>query len=170
MTKEQLTTTKSISGKVQGIIKKYKGKKEFLICILQDIQEEYGYLPEDALIFISDILEISLMQIYSVVTFFKVFRLQPRGQHIVQICLGTACHVRGGERILDKVQRTLGIQPGESITTDKMSFSLETVNCLGACALGPVMVINGKYYRNMTTNKVDTILRKYYSSSGSRDK
>ena len=153
---------------LNAIIKKYDGKKEFLICILQDIQEEYGYLPEDILIKTSKKLDIPLIQIYSVATFFKAYRLQPRGEHIVQVCLGTACHVRGGERLIGKVQRTLGIRPGESITTDKMSFSLETVNCLGACALGPVMVIDGKYYRNMTTNKVDPILKRYYSTSGSR--
>ena len=125
------------------VFKKYNRKKEFLICILQDIQTKYGYLPKDALIFVSDKLEIPLMQVYSVATFFKAFRLQPRGEHIIQVCLGTACHVRGGERLLDKVQRSLGIGPGESITTDNMSFSLETVNCLGACALGPIMVVDG---------------------------
>jgi NADH-quinone oxidoreductase subunit E len=153
---------------LENILKKYKGRKEFLICILQDIQEKYGYIPEEAIVYTSEKLDIPLIQIYSVATFFKAFRLQPRGEHLVQVCLGTACHVRGGERILDKVQRTLGIGPGESITTDKKSFSLETVNCLGACALGPVMVVDGKYYRNMTTNKVDPILKKYYLTSGSR--
>ena len=153
---------------LSAIIKKYDGEKEFLICILQDIQEKYGYLPENILIKTSEKLDIPLIQIYGVATFFKAFRLQPRGEHMVQVCLGTACHVRGGERLLEKVQRTLGIGPGESITTDKMSFTLETVNCLGACALGPVMVVDGKYYRNMTTNKVEPILNRYYSSSGSR--
>ncbi len=153
---------------LENILKKYKNRKEFLICILQDVQEQYGYLPEEALVFTSEKLDIPLIQIYSVATFFKTFRLQPRGEHLVQVCLGTACHVRGAERLLGKIQRTLGISPGESITNDKMSFSLETVNCLGACALGPVMVVDGKYYRNMTTNKVDPILKKYYLASRSR--
>lgn len=166
MTEKQLTTTKNISTEVQSIIKKYNRKKEFLICILQDIQAEYGYLPKDALINVSEQLDIPLIQVYGVATFFRAFSLQPRGRHTVHVCLGTACHVRGAERVLDKIKRELKIDAGE--TTDDMNFTLETVNCLGACALGPIMVVDGKYHGQMTTAKVDTILKKYVSSAGSR--
>ena len=163
MTEEQLLVTKNISIEVQAVIKKYNRKKEFLICILQDIQTKYGYLPKDALIFVSDKLEIPLIQVYSVATFFKSFSLQPRGKHVIHVCLGTACHVRGAERILEKIKRDLKINPGE--TTKDMNFTLETVNCLGACALGPIIVNDGKYHGQMTTAKVDKILKQYKSKS-----
>jgi NADH-quinone oxidoreductase subunit E len=153
---------------VEPIIKKYKGKKEFLICILQDIQAEYGYLSRDALKIVSEKLDISLIQIYGVATFFKAFRLTPRGEHLIQVCLGTACHVRGSDKVLDKIKRTLDMNPGESKTNDKMSFSLETVNCLGACALGPAVVIDGKTYGHMTSAKVEPILKKYYIYQGGK--
>lgn len=144
---------------VNSIIKKYERRKEFLICILQDIQAKYGYLPQDALILVSKKLDISLIQIYSVATFFKAFSLEPRGKHLINVCLGTACHVRGAERVLDKIKRDLGIDAGE--TTQDRKFTLETVNCLGACALGPIMVLDGKYHGQMTTVKVDQILKKH---------
>ncbi len=153
---------------VEPIIKRYNEKKEFLICILQDIQAEYSYLPRDALEIISEKLDIPLIQIYGVATFFKAFRLTPRGEHLIQACLGTACHVRGADKVLDKIKRTLDMNPGESKTNDKMSFSLETVNCLGACALGPAMVIDGKTYGHMTAAKVEPILKKYYNRQGGK--
>lgn len=153
---------------INAIINKYGGKKEFLICILQDIQGEHGYLPQNALKIVSEKLDIPLIQIYSVATFFKAFRLAPRGEHLIQVCLGTACHVRGSNKVLDKIKRTLDMNPGESKTNDKMSFSLETVNCLGACALGPAMVIDGKTYGHMTAAKVEPILKKYYIHQGGK--
>lgn len=143
---------------VKSIIRRYDGKKEFLICILQDIQAEYGYLPKDALTNVAERLDISLIQIYSVATFFKAFSLEPRGKHLINVCLGTACHVRGAERVSDKIKRDLGIEAGG--TTKDRKFTLETVNCLGACALGPIMVLDGKYHGQMTTVKVDSILTK----------
>ncbi len=163
MTEKQMIVTKNISTEVQSIIKKYNRKKEFLICILQDIQTKYGYLPKDALIFVSNKLEIPLIQVYSVATFFKAFSLQPRGKHVIHVCLGTACHVRGAERILDKIKRDLKINPGE--TTKDMNFTLKTVNCLGACALGPMMVVDDDYHSHMTQTKVDDVLKKYSSKS-----
>lgn len=163
MTGQQLDLSKKDINELSTIIKKYDRKKEFLICILQDIQSKYGYLPKNALIFISNKLDLSLMQIYSVATFFKAFSLKPRGKHIIHVCLGTACHVRGGERILDKIKREINIEPGE--TSDDMNFTLETVNCLGACALGPIMVNNGKYHGQMTPNKVEKLLKKYKSKT-----
>jgi len=143
---------------VDSIIKKYDEKKEFLICILQDIQTKYGYLPKDALTRVAEQLNIPLIQIYSVATFFKAFSLEPRGKHLINVCLGTACHVRRAERVLDKIKRDLGIEAGQ--TTGDRKFTLETVNCLGACALGPIMVLDGKYHGQMTTAKVDSILKK----------
>jgi len=146
---------------LNAIIKKYDGKKEFLICILQDIQNVFEYLPRKALIHVSEKLDIPLIQVYGVATFFKAFSLVPRGGHTCTVCLGTACHVRGAEKLLDKVKRSLDIDVGE--TTKDMQFSLKTVNCLGACALGPMMVVDDDYHGHMTQNKVDEVLKKYSS-------
>lgn len=146
---------------LNAIIKKYDGKKEFLICILQDIQNRYEYLPRNALIYVSEKLNIPLIQIYGVATFFKAFSLMPRGGHICTVCLGTACHVRGAEKVLDKIKRSLDIDVGE--TTKDMQFTLKTVNCLGACALGPMVVVDDDYHGHMTQTKIDTVLNKYSS-------
>ena len=146
---------------LNAIIKKYDGKKEFLICILQDIQNRYEYLSRNALIHVSEKLEIPLIQIYGVATFFKAFSLTPRGGHTCTVCLGTACHVRGAEKVLDKIKRSLDIDVGE--TTKDMTFTLKTVNCLGACALGPMVVVDEDYHGHMTQNKVDLLLNKYKS-------
>ena len=143
---------------INKIIKNYGRRKEFLICILQDIQAKYGYLPKDALTIVAQRLDIPLIQIYSVATFFKAFSLEPRGKHLINVCLGTACHVRGAERVSDKIKRDLGIEDGG--TTKDRKFTLETVNCLGACALGPILVLDGKYHGQMTVAKIDSILKK----------
>jgi NADH-quinone oxidoreductase subunit E len=145
------------------ILEKYEKDETFLIPILQDIQAEYNYLPRDILIYIAEKLSISLIQVYSVATFFKAFSLRPRGKHQINVCLGTACHVRGAVNVLQKIERTLGIKNGE--TTDDMQFTLETVNCLGACALGPIMVVDGEYHGHMNSMKVDSVLKKYNSQS-----
>jgi len=144
---------------LDAIIKKYEGKKEFLICILQDIQNVFEYLPRPALIHVSKNLDMPLIQVYGVATFFKAFSLTPKGGHTCTVCLGTACHVRGAEKVLDKVKRSLDIDIGE--TTKDMQFTLKTVNCLGACALGPMMVIDDDYHGHMSQNKVEEILKKY---------
>ena len=156
---KNLGKTVKVSGStIDKIIKNYGRRKEFLICILQDIQAKYGYLPRDALEKVAIKLDIPLMQIYSVATFFKAFSLEPRGKHLINVCLGTACHVRGADRVSDKIKRDLEIEAGE--TTQDRKFTLETVNCLGACALGPIMVLDGKYHGQMTAVKVDQILKK----------
>ena len=144
---------------LNAIIKKYDGKKEFLICILQDIQNIYEYLPKKALTHVSEKLDIPLIQVFGVATFFKTFSLIPRGGHTCTVCLGTACHVRGAEKVLDKVKRSLDIDVGE--TTKDMQFTLKTVNCLGACALGPMMVVDEDYHGHMAQSKVDEVLKKY---------
>lgn len=141
------------------IIDKYDSKKEFLITILQEIQEKYNYLPKNTLIYVSEKLSVPLIQVYSVATFYKTFSLKPRGKHIINACVGTACHVRGGRRIVDEVKRKLNVNVGET-TPDKL-FTLETVRCLGCCALGPVVLIDDNYYSHMTSKKVDTVLDKY---------
>lgn len=148
-----------VMDKVEKIVDKYKRKKSALIGILQDIQAEYNYLPKEALLHLNKSLDASLTQIYGIATFYKSFSLEPRGKYLINICLGTACHVRGAVRILEKVERSLDIKPGQ--TTKDSMFTLETVNCLGACALGPLMVVDGEYFGKMTSAKVDKILKTY---------
>ena len=143
--------------KVAVIVSEYNGNRDSLISILQDIQSEYHYLPEDALRAVASQLDLPLIQVCGVATFFKAFSLKPRGEHMVSVCLGTACHVRGAPAVLDEVERQLGIKAGE--TTEDMRYSLETVNCLGACALGPIVVVDGKYHGQMSPGKVKKILR-----------
>jgi NADH-quinone oxidoreductase subunit E len=142
---------------VAAIVKKYDCNRDSLISILQDIQSVYHYLPEHSLKAVSRELKIPLIQVYSVATFFKAFSLEPRGEHLVCVCLGTACHVRGSQSVLDETERQLGIAAGQS--TPDMKYSLETVNCLGACALGPLVVIDGEYHGQMTTAKVKKVLK-----------
>ncbi|MGA1840250.1 MAG: NAD(P)H-dependent oxidoreductase subunit E [bacterium] len=140
---------------INKIIQKY-GSSDSLISILQDIQSEFNYLPEEAIRYVAKGLDLPLIQVYSVASFFKAFSLEPRGKHTIHMCLGTACHVRGAPAVLNELERELGIKSGE--TTDDMQFTLETVNCLGACALGPVVVVDGKYYGQMTAGKVKKML------------
>ena len=127
--------------------------------MLQDIQSKYHYLPENALRQVAKSLKLPLVQVFGVATFFKAFSLKPRGKHSVHVCLGTACHVRNAPSVLGETERQLGVQNGE--TTADMQFTLETVNCLGACALGPIMVVNGKYFGHMNTGKVKKTLMEY---------
>jgi len=144
---------------VDEIIERYKREEKALISILHDIQAEYNYLPREALLHIKESLNIPLIRIYSIACFYKSFSLKPRGKYIINVCMGTACHVRGAPRILERIERALGIKSGQ--TTRDSTFTLETVNCLGACALGPLITINGQYYGKMTPGKVEKILRNY---------
>lgn len=144
--------------KVITIINRYHGDKSQLISILQDIQTEYYYLPKEALIQVSESMGIPLSQVYSLATFFRAFSLEPRGKHLINVCLGTACHVRGAVRVVEKIERSLDIKRGE--TTKDRRFTLETVNCMGACALGPVVNIDGEYFGQMSSDKVDPLLAK----------
>jgi NADH-quinone oxidoreductase subunit E len=143
------------------IIENHGYQKASLISILQDIQAKMNYLPRKALIQVAKGLDVPLTTIYEVATFYKAFSLEPRGKHTIQVCLGTACHVRGGARILDYLENQLDVKSGE--TTKDLAFTLESVNCLGACALGPMMVIDKKYYGKINTNKIESILEKYQS-------
>lgn len=145
-----------INHAVGEMVDRYHAEPTALIMILQDIQKHYRYLPEDALKVVARKMNIAVAQIYGVATFYKSFSLKPKGQHHICVCTGTACHVRQADVIVDKFKRELGISPGE--TTSDMEFSLETVNCLGACALGPLVTANEVYYGNMTVSKVDKML------------
>jgi NADH-quinone oxidoreductase subunit E len=153
------TRSKPSQPKLNSILERYQRDPAMLVAILQDVQAEYNYLPKEALNWISDGLEIPLSRVYSVATFFKAFSLKPRGRHVINVCLGTACHVRGAGRVLDEIGRQLDIKPGE--TSEDFRFTLETVNCVGACALGPVVIIDGKYSGQMKTDKVKTLLESY---------
>lgn len=144
---------------VDKIVNRYKRKESALISILQDIQAEYNYLPKEALFHTRKSLNIPLTQVYGIARFYKSFSLKPRGKYIISVCMGTACHVRGAARILEKVERDLGVKSGQ--TTEDSMFTLETVNCLGACALGPLMTVNGQYYGKMTSGKAEKILKNY---------
>lgn len=144
--------------KIDSLLKKYDGKKEGLISLLQDIQEKLGYLPEEVLVKISERFNIPLIDLYGLVTFYKSFSLKPKGEHLITVCLGTACHVRGGANIVSVLSTKLGISPGE--TTSDKKFTLETVNCLGCCAIGPIVVVDGKYYGEMNPQKVERIINK----------
>lgn len=158
-----LATIQSIlennASKVEDLIDSYKEKKEQLISLLQDIQAEFNYIPQDVLVKISQKLDIPLSQVFSVATFFQAFSLKPRGRHTITVCLGTACHIRGGQRLVDKMERDFSLEPGE--TTEDQRFTLETANCLGCCALGPVVVIDGKYESKVNPDKLDKILKNY---------
>jgi len=129
-----------------------------VVAILQDVQAEVNWLPEEDLRYISKRLSIPLSKVMSLATFYRAFSLDPRGKHIVHVCLGTACHVRGAVRILGAVERELGIQGGG--TDENLQFTLETVNCLGACALGPIVVVDGEYHGQMTSAKATRLLQK----------
>ncbi|MEW5759815.1 MAG: NAD(P)H-dependent oxidoreductase subunit E [Candidatus Thermoplasmatota archaeon] len=140
-------------------IEKYiKKHGRMLLPILQEIQERYNYLPEEILKEVAEQLNMSLTDVYSIATFYRAFSFKPKGKHVLTVCLGTACHVRGGGRIVDALSRELGIESGS--TTKDNKFTLETVNCLGCCALGPVVVVDGKYNGSMNVNKSIAILRK----------
>jgi NADH-quinone oxidoreductase subunit E len=144
---------------IDGILDKHGLEQRALIPSLLAIQNTYNYLPADALKRVSERMKIPAIQVYQVASFYKAFSLKPRGKHIVTVCLGTACHVRGGELLLDQIDRLLHIKPGE--TTKDMQFTVEAVNCLGCCALGPVMVVDGKYFGSMVVSKVERVLNKY---------
>ena len=131
-------------------------KNKSLLSILQNIQREWGYLPEEKLREIAVMLGMPLIDICGVATFYKSFSFTPKGRHKIKVCLGTACHVRGANRILKEVERKLGIKPGE--TSEDGEFSLETVMCLGCCAIGPVVVMDDRFYGKMTTAKLESML------------
>jgi NADH-quinone oxidoreductase subunit E len=143
---------------VDLVIDKHQEKRTALISILHEIQDRYNHLPEGALRKVASRLQMDLSDLYGVATFYKSFSLIPRGKHSVTLCLGTACHVRGGPKILREVKKLLDIKPGQ--TTEDGKFSLNVVNCLGVCAIGPVMFVDGKFYGEMNPLKAKKIIEK----------
>ncbi|TKJ36939.1 hypothetical protein CEE37_14595 [candidate division LCP-89 bacterium B3_LCP] len=141
---------------VQNILEKHNEGQDGLISILEDIQNHFGYLPQEALQIVADKSGQALVDIYGVATFYKSFSLKPRGKHLMSVCLGTACHVRNAPFIVKEFEKQLGIRAGE--TTPDREFTLETVNCLGACALGPIAVVDGHYFSKVKTVKVKEII------------
>jgi NADH-quinone oxidoreductase subunit E len=129
-----------------------------LLPVLEEVQKRYRYLPRDVLILLSERLDVPLSQVYSVATFYNAFSLEPQGRHLLQVCTGTACHVRGAMQVLDRLETQLGIRAGQ--TSADQEYTLETVNCLGACALGPIVVNDGEYTGQMTASKVDRLLKR----------
>jgi len=144
---------------IDKIIDKYINEKGVLIQLLLDIQHEFNWIPQEAVLEINRRLRIPVSEIYRVASFYTALSLKPRGRHLVRVCAGTACYVRGGPRILDSVERVLNIKTGET-TADK-NFSLETVNCLGCCALGPVVEIDGQYYGKLSSSTIGKLLSNY---------
>jgi NADH-quinone oxidoreductase subunit E len=144
------------TGDTDRIIDEYKGDKSALIQILLGIQREKRWLPRDVLISVCEKLGVPISQAYRIATFYKAFSLSPQGRHQVAVCMGTACHVRGAPRLLDRVIEAINIDPGE--TSSDQRFSLETVNCLGCCALGPVMVVDGDYHSNPARKELEAIV------------
>ncbi len=142
---------------VDAIIDSHGGSRESMITVLQDSNKTFNYLPKEVLHRISTRLGIPYAEVYGAASFYKAFSLEPRGRHTIQVCLGTACHVRGAQRILEELERRLEI-PAGATTKDGM-FTLETVNCLGACALGPIVALDGEFHGSMTAGKVQPLLR-----------
>ena len=150
---------REIMAKTDAIIDRIGSERESLISVLQEVSAEFNYLPEVALRRISLKLEIPFSEVFGTASFYKAFSLEPKGKHIVQVCMGTACHVRGAPLILEELEKILSIQDG--MTTDDGLFTLETVNCLGACALGPIVCIDGEYHGNMTMGGVPKMIDTY---------
>ncbi len=149
---------------VLRILEKHTEDRGRLIAILEEIQAEYGYLPEESLRIVSNEIGRPLVDVYGVATFYRSFSLKPRGKHLICACLGTACHVRGAPRVVEEFERQLGIKAGQ--TTEDKEFTLETVNCLGACALGPVVVLDGCYFSKVRKSRVSQLLDDALKGSG----
>lgn len=145
--------------RIDQIIDKYSNKKGILIQLLLEIQHEFNWIPKEAIIRISERLKIPYSKIYRVASFYAALSLEPIGRHLIQVCLGTACHVRGGSKILDAVEDSLGIEAGN--TTKDMKFTLSGVNCLGCCAQGPMLMVDTDYYGGVKPTQIKGILEKY---------
>jgi NADH-quinone oxidoreductase subunit E len=144
---------------IDSILERYPGEPRFLISLLQDVQANYRYISDENLNLVCDHVGVPVTQAWSVVTFYKAFSLEPRGEHEIKVCLGTACHLKGGQRLVDNLSRELEVEPGH--TTPDLMVTLETVNCLGACALSPMAVVDDTYYAKMTARKLDKVIKKW---------
>ncbi|MCG6949406.1 MAG: NAD(P)H-dependent oxidoreductase subunit E [Acidobacteria bacterium] len=147
-------------GKAEEILGRYPHEEPALIQVLQDVHRAYNYLPCDVLERVADALDVPLAKVFSVSTFYKAFSLEPQGDTIIKVCMGTACHIRGGGQLVEELERQLGIGPDE--TTEDLKFTVKTVNCVGACAMAPVMIVGEKYYGGAKPAKVS----KYVDEGG----
>jgi NADH-quinone oxidoreductase subunit E len=143
---------------IDGILDRHNRAPSAIIAIMQDIQDQVNYLPEGALRYVADELNIPASKIFRLATFYRAFSLEPRGEHVIHVCTGTACHVRGAIKIVDSIEREIGIRAGE--TDEQLEFTLETVNCVGACALGPVVMVDNDYHGQMTGAKAARMIKK----------
>ncbi|MBS7622249.1 NADH-quinone oxidoreductase subunit NuoE [Candidatus Bathyarchaeota archaeon] len=144
---------------VKGVVEEYSRDRSMMIQVLLRLQKSFGWLPRDVLTEASKQLKVPLSHVYQIATFYKVFSLAPRGRHLIRVCMGTSCKVRGAEQILEQIQGLLKIESGE--TTPDGNFSLETTKCLGCCGPGPVMTVDGKYYVNLKPAEAKLVLRRY---------
>ena len=142
---------------IQGILQSYPKERRYSLAVMQDMHRLFGYIPREGLERLSEHLDCPLSELYSMATFYKALSLKPKGKHIIKICDGTACHIRGSINLIGAIRRTLGIGPDE--TTEDREFSLELVNCVGACAIAPVMVIDGVYYGQVTMESLPGIFQ-----------
>ena len=157
MSSEELASVEEIDvSAAKRIASRHRAQGNSLVTVLQDVQTEYGYLPREVLQVVAEEMEVPYPQAYGLATFYTSFSLQPRGRHHICVCMGTACHVRGAANVLEKLERDLGIKTGQ--TSEDLKYSLESVNCLGACAAGPIVVVNGVQHGKVTSRKVDEIL------------
>ncbi len=154
-----LQTKPGIEERIQKIVTPWKGRKGGTIPVLQEVQKEFGYLPEDALMAVSREMKIPPSELYGVATFYAQFHLNPRGRHIIRVCRGTACHVRGSLTILDKIKKVLQVE--ENCTTEDLRFTLEPVACIGACGLAPVMMVDEDTHGRLTPDKVMEVVNSY---------
>ena len=157
------------SAEIEAIVYAYPAEMRYSLAIMQDLQKHYNYIPREAFDIIAAHTKSSAARLYAIATFYKALSLKPKGRHIIKVCDGTACHIQGSVNLIDGIKRELGISPGE--TTSDGEFSLETVNCLGACAIAPVLVVGKTYYGKTTPEKLPRILDKYRNgSAGAGDK
>jgi NADH-quinone oxidoreductase subunit E len=152
--------------KVDTIIDNYGAEPASLLAIMQDVQDAENYLPREAVDQIAKRLAVPISRIYSMATFFESFHLEPRGKHICTVCMGTACHVRGAQRLVENLERDLDVPSGG--TTADMLFTIEEVNCVGACALGPLVIIDGDYHGNMTSGSLTKVIKKLRKAEGGK--
>lgn len=144
---------------LQEIIRHYPAKQQYALAVMQDMQRKFSYVPREGLELLADYLDCPIAALYSMATFYRALSLTPKGKHIIKVCEGTACHIRGAVNVLDAIQRLLGISPGE--TTPDGLFTLETVNCLGACAIAPVIMIDEEFYGKMTAERLTSLFLSY---------
>jgi len=145
---------------VKEIIASFGGDRRYVMRILQEVQRRVGYLPKENLKMVAELLDVPLAKVYGVATFFHQFRLRPHGRHIVQFCFGTACYVKGNDKLWEWLRRKLGLKPGEDTTAD-LRFTLQKVRCFGCCSMAPVIKVDGDIYGNMTKEKLEEVLRRY---------